>query len=88
MILEAMAAGKAVVGFDVGGIGEIIRHDQTGILINPFDKDVMIKSIIELLDNPQKRERFGTEARRVAVEYSWSHIADQYLELYQPGGPG
>ena len=83
VILEAMAAGKAVVAFDVGGIGEIIRHGQNGVLVPPFDTGVMTEEVIELLDNPSKRKRLGTKARQTALKNTWNNIADRYLELYR-----
>ncbi len=82
VVLEVMAAGKAVVAYDVGGMGEIIEHDKNGILIPPFDTGLMRQRIIELLDDPSKREQLGKNARQTALKHNWTHIADQYITLY------
>jgi len=83
VVLEAMAAGKAVVAFDVGGIGEIIQNNRNGVLISPFDKKIMVEKVIELLDNPEERKHLEAKARQTALKYTWSRIADQYLGLYK-----
>lgn len=83
VVLEAMAAGKVVVAFDVGGIGEIIQNNRNGVLIPPFDTKFMVEKVIELLDNPAEREPLEAEARQTALKYTWSRVADQYLELYK-----
>jgi glycosyltransferase involved in cell wall biosynthesis len=66
-LVEACAAGKAIVASDVGGIPEIIEHGKTGILFTPGDIDGLTESIKMLLDNPEMRETMGTEARRMAM---------------------
>ena len=83
VVLEVMAAGKAVVAYDVGGMGEIIEHDKNGILIPPFDTQLMTQKVIELLDNRSKREQLGKCARQTALKHNWSYIADQYISLYE-----
>lgn len=82
VVLEAFATGKAVVAYDVGGMGEIIEHDKNGILIAAFDTQAMTQKVIELLDDRSKREQLGRNARQTALKHSWTHIADQYITLY------
>jgi alpha-maltose-1-phosphate synthase len=96
--LEAMACEVPVVASDVGGIPEVVVHNQTGFLVpvsrqteSPFlpvapetyAKDLAFQ-INRLMDNPVKRARFGQEGRLRAVEqFSWTSIARQTADLYK-----
>ncbi len=96
--LEAMACEVPVVASDVGGIPEVVVHNQTGFLVpvsrqsespylpvapETYAKDLAFQ-INRLMENPVKRERFGKEGRLRAVEqFSWSSIARQTAELYK-----
>jgi len=93
-----MACEVPVVASDVGGIPEVVVHNQTGFLVpvsrqseSPFlpvapetyAKDLAYQ-INRLMENPVKRERFGKEGRLRALEqFSWSSIARQTADLYK-----
>lgn len=95
--LEAMACETPVVGSMVGGIPEVVVHDETGFLVpvaqqheNPFSplhptayaKD-LAHNVNRLMEDPEKRERFAKAGRKRAVEmFSWSSIAQQTRDLY------
>lgn len=95
--LEAMACETPVVGSMVGGIPEVVVHDETGFLvpvaqqqqspftpINPtaFAED-LAHNINRLMADPAKRERFAKAGRQRAVEqFSWTRIAEQTQQLY------
>lgn len=64
--IEAMAAGRAVVGVAGGGIGEIVEHEQTGLLVPPRDPDALAAAIERLLDEPDTRRHLGATGRRTA----------------------
>jgi glycosyltransferase involved in cell wall biosynthesis len=83
-VLEAMACGVPVVGFEVGGIPDMVRSGRTGVLVPVGDAGALRDAIAELLNAPAARERMAVECRRVAVaEYSFDVLADKYLALYQ-----
>jgi glycosyltransferase involved in cell wall biosynthesis len=63
-VLEAMAAGRAVVAADQGGTPELIQHGVSGLLAATNDAGSFARSIGELLDDPPQRARLGTAARR------------------------
>jgi len=95
--LEAMACETPVVGSMVGGIPEVVVHDETGFLVpvaqqnaSPFAplhpgsyaKD-LAHNINRLMEDPEKRERFAKAGRKRAVEqFSWTSIAQQTRDLY------
>jgi glycogen synthase len=95
--LEAMACETPVVGSMVGGIPEVVVHDETGYLVpvaqqneSPFAplhptayaKD-LAHNVNRLMEDPEKRERFAKAGRKRAVEmFSWTSIAQQTRDLY------
>lgn len=67
-IIEAMALGTPVVGSDVGGIPEIIQHEESGLLAPPGDADALARALARLADDPELRERLGKAAERTVRE--------------------
>jgi glycosyltransferase involved in cell wall biosynthesis len=65
-ILEAMAAGKAVVASRAGGAAEYIVDGETGILVQPGNVNELKQKIIFLLEHPEEAERIGKNARQAA----------------------
>ncbi len=62
MVLEAMAAGKPLVAFAVGGVTEAVG-DEAGILVPAADVDAMGRAVISLIRDPGLRARTGAAAR-------------------------
>jgi len=62
-ILEAMARGVAVITTPVGGIAELIRHEETGLLVPPEDPAGLAQALTMLATNPQIRLRLGHNGR-------------------------
>ena len=62
-IIEAMRAGLPVVASDVGGVGELVRPDVNGALFEAGDAAALRTRLQALLDDPQRRARFGAAAR-------------------------
>ena len=64
--MEAAAAGRPVVGYDVRGVREVVLP-TTGVLVRRGDVDALIRAVDELLDDPARRSALGAEARAAAV---------------------
>ncbi len=76
-LLEAMAAGCAVVAYRVGGIPEVITDPSLGILVEPGDLDGFVAAVLELAGDPRRVDALG----RAAAE----HVATQFaLQVRQP----
>ncbi len=69
-VLEAMASGKPIVATTVGGIPEVIAHEQTGLLIPPGDSKPLAEALLRLIRDPQLRSRLGAAAR----DYHQQHL--------------
>lgn len=81
--LEAMAAGRPLVGSNAGGIPEIIRNGRTGLLFRPGDSRELAAALAELLGDPARLQAMGAEARRVyEAEYTPQRHVDRILHLY------
>lgn len=81
--LEAMAMGKAVVASDVGGLRELVRHGDNGVLSPPSDPERLGGALAALAADPALRARLGANARRfVCEERRWERVARIYEEIY------
>ncbi|RYY74697.1 MAG: glycosyltransferase [Gammaproteobacteria bacterium] len=68
-LLEAMSLGCAIVASDTAPVKEVITHNETGRLVDFFDKENLVSQVVDLLQNPTERERLGKMARAFAVKH-------------------
>jgi glycosyltransferase involved in cell wall biosynthesis len=84
VVAEAQAAGTPVVASRVGGIPENVRHGETGFLVEPDQPGEIAARVLELLDDPDKRQAFGEAGRAfVLAEREIGHTAEGYRELWR-----
>lgn len=82
-ILEAMQHELPVVATNVGGIPELITHQQTGVLIEPGDVQGLSDRIISLLQDGEARARLGQAARQsVHSRFAATRVVNQLLNTY------
>lgn len=82
-LLEAMAAGKAVVATSVGGIPETIRDRDNGFLVPPGDVEALADAIGRFAADPSLGARLGSAAREDAArEYAIERIVGRVEDLY------
>lgn len=83
-LLEAMAQGRPSIASNIGGIRDIIKDGETGILFNAGDAGMLKRSIIRLLDDAGLRARLGQAARRLVRErFSLDIMTDKITSLYK-----
>jgi glycosyltransferase involved in cell wall biosynthesis len=84
VLQEAAACGVPSVGFRVGGIPDIVRHGETGLLADPEDWEGLARGIVELLENPAQRQKFGNAARNlVETDFDLVGQARRHQALYR-----
>lgn len=84
VVLEAMCLGKTVVGTRLAGIPEQIVHMETGLIVETGDAEGLAQALIKLDAEPELRERFGRNARRIFPEKFTAEAAvERYLGLYR-----
>ena len=83
-LLDAMAASKATVATDTGGIPEVVADGETGLLVPPRDHHALAQAIVRLLKDGDLRERMGRNGlARVEKVFSAGRMVDQTIEVYR-----
>lgn len=83
VFLEAMACGTAVIGSKSGGIEDIIKDGETGLLSTPKDPSEISSKILHLLKDEPFRERMAEKGREfVEKNFSWDSIGEKFSSLY------
>ena len=82
-VLDAMAAGLAVVGTRAGGIPESVVEGETGLLTPPGDAPALARAIADLLQNTARRQSFGAAGRRRAhAAFGAERMVDETAAIY------
>lgn len=82
VFLEAQAAGCAVVATNVGGIPDIVKDGETGLLVAPDDVEAAGNAIKRLLENDGLRTELAENGQKHAQNYDWGVITQQYKKVY------
>ena len=83
-ILEAMAAGKAVVATEVGGNPELVAHGQTGLTVPSKDPKALAEALIELLSDGERRLAMGRTAMEIIDrKFSMAECVARTEALYE-----
>jgi len=81
-VAEEMACAKPVVAFDIGAMREMIDNRVDGILV-ARGREELVKSILEVLDDPGMMERMGAAARdKVVSKFTWEQTAIRLEQIY------
>lgn len=81
--IEAGAAGKAVIGTEIPGLSDAIRHGETGLLVPPENVEALAEGMRKLLEEPQMRQRLGRAGRCWARQFTWDRIARDQERVYE-----
>jgi glycosyltransferase involved in cell wall biosynthesis len=79
-VLEAMASGLPIITTDTGGTVELI--DGNGLIINMQNPGSITDAIRQIMMAPAKFNEMGAKSRKIAETLSWSHVAQEYLDVY------
>lgn len=82
-VLEAMACGLPVVGSNIPGVNDTVRHRENGLLTPSKDPKALAAGILALLNDRNFRMRLGKRARELTLEkYSWDIITGMIEKIY------
>ncbi len=83
-VMEALACGKPVVGFDTGGIPEMVNHKKNGYIAAQKDVKALAEGIYWVLNDTKRYQELSENARqKVITTYAFDKIAKRYTTLYQ-----
>ena len=82
VLLEAMAAGAPVIAANIRGYRTLLTSEQVGVLVPPKNITALAKAIIQLLQNPARREAIAQQGKIHSRAYNWSQIAERVLHYY------
>jgi phosphatidylinositol alpha-mannosyltransferase len=82
VLLEAMAAGTAIVCSDIHGYKGVVRRGREGLLVPPRKPKALAEAIGTLIADPELRERMGTEGEARAAEFSWERVTAKVDDYY------
>lgn len=83
-LLESLASGVPVVASDVGGIGEVVIPDRTGLLIEAGSSEQLAKAVNRLLDDESLRTAMSKAGRElVSTQYTWAQTAAATVRAYE-----
>jgi glycosyltransferase involved in cell wall biosynthesis len=88
VLIEALAAGNAVVTTRFGSVEELVRDGETGILVPPKDPEALAGALERLAADPALRSRLAEAGRAIVVrEFDLERSADAYVRRFQGAPP-
>ena len=88
-LLDALAAGCAVIASDVAGVGLAVRDGETGMLVPEQQPDALADAMLALLNDPARRVRLGAAARAdVTTRLTWAQTAAAFERVYDEACSG
>lgn len=81
--LEAMASGVPVVGARAGGVPDVIRCGENGLLFTPADLEDLCAQLGRLLFDPVLRTRLGRQARKDTEQWGWRAATETLVGYYR-----
>ncbi len=83
-VMEAQAAGLPVIASRVGGLPNLIRDGQTGLLVEPNDEEGLARAIVGLLEHPDQARALGDRGREfIFTEGSYRVMAEKSVAVYR-----
>ncbi|MFE6858115.1 glycosyltransferase family 4 protein [Nocardia sp. NPDC057668] len=83
VLVEAMAAGTAVVASDLDAFRRVLRDGTAGMLVPVGDSDQLAEALDTVLTDADRREELIRTANQVVGEYDWPVVAEQILRVYE-----
>lgn len=83
-VMEALACGTPCLAFKIGGMPDMILHQQNGYLAQPFEPEDLVQGITWLLEDSNRLQQLKQQARETAEqEFTLSVQAQRYAQLFE-----
>jgi glycosyltransferase involved in cell wall biosynthesis len=82
-VIEAMACGLCLVSTNVGGIPQMLDHEENALLVDPEDPSSMARAVNRLLTEPDLADRLSRGARQKAEQHDWKLILPRWEALLE-----
>lgn len=83
ILAEALAAGAAVVASDIPAFAALLGDGAFGTLFSSENSDSLAASIVEVLNNSEKRERLRAAGKEYAQSFDWDEVAERIYDVYE-----
>jgi glycosyltransferase involved in cell wall biosynthesis len=88
VLVEALRNRKPVIASRVGGIGDVIKDERTGLLVPEKNPEAIAEAVLRILADPSLAQRLGEEGFAFVTRYfDWELITDQLETVYRGGCP-
>lgn len=83
-VLEALACGTPSIAFNIGGMPDLIVHQENGYLVKPFDIRDLAQGIVWTIENEERYQKLSHNARhKIEREFTLKSQARKYFDLYE-----
>ncbi len=83
VLVEAMAAGRAVVCSDIPGYRTVVTPGRDASVFPAGDVPALARALAQLVEDPARRGRLAEEGRRRALDFAWPSVVDRIEEVYR-----
>ena len=84
MVIEAMACGTPTIAFRAAGLPDLVEHERTGFLADPYESEGLARGIAWVLEDDTRRKDLGEAGRRRAErDHDLEGVARRYRSLYE-----
>lgn len=83
VLIEAMACGKPVVCFNHGGPAEVVQHEHTGLLVEPYNLNAFCEAVSRLATDTHMHQQLSKQALAFSKQFSLVHYTQKVEALYQ-----
>lgn len=83
-VIETLCTGKPVIGADIGGIPELVKHNENGLIYKYDDVDELASKMQELFEDDKLVKKFSKQAKEIAKEqYSKENYYKEIMKIYK-----
>jgi len=83
VLVEAMAAGRAVVASDIPGYRTVVKPGCDGVVCPPGDTGALAAALAALVDDPERRAALARRGRERALDFAWPRVTDRIEAVYR-----